>query len=190
MGNAASDLDCCRLSPSERQQMRLGKTWVVAEARDPSAGEANKSKSREQLVCRVRASAAGHKIITKEESVAGRLDQVSRLEEELVRRRRWLVSVMSRDGERQQGPSLHEHLSELNRIEEDLSDQRRRLEDALKHVRSVAASHSCGQTGGGEPHKADAYASSDKSDAELETEDAPAHSTVRASARMHFLNAL
>ena len=171
--------------------MKLRQTWDIAQAQ---AVTTKISPDPDALMQRVRASGAGHIVSTSDVGkVASRLVVVTRLEEELARRRRWLVAVMSKEGGRQE-PSLEEHVSALNQIEEELADQRRRLETALQHVRTVAASHSNGQTGTGDgtcPGREDAKKDGqDGKEIPTVTSLLPTHKTVRASAHMQYLDAL
>ena len=176
--------------------MKLRQTWDLAA--QAQAVTTKNSPDPDAQMQRVRASGAGHLVSTSDVGkVASRLVVVSRLEEELARRRRWLVAVMSKEGERRQEPSLEEHVSALNQIEEELADQRRKLETALQHVRTVAASHSNVQTGTGEG----TCCQNGREDAKKDGQDGmkeiptvasllPAHKTVRASAHMQYLDAL
>ena len=81
-----------------------------------------------------------HEIDTTD-STANRIALVEKLELELARRRHWILDRSDPDISHS-GRVREQHIAELRRIEKELQQQRRKVEAALQHARTAAASRS------------------------------------------------
>jgi PAS domain-containing protein len=132
-----ANLDCCRHAPNEQKQMRLSsRSWENAPSpqKPKAAEEARQRRSRPSHQW----APIAHEIT---ESAQNRIAHVARLEQELARRRQWILDRGDPDSGHR-ASVREEHITELKRIEKELQQQRLRLEAALQHVRTAAASRS------------------------------------------------